>query len=332
LFGFHLFYCYIVQNLGIMKSLNQFFILIIAFLCLNSCDRGRTNEQGAAGNGNTEYKEISIRCDTCFQKVLAAWIEDFNRSHPMIALINADSNADFSLVSEDHLAEMQDSGLWYAPVMREGIIPLISARNPYLEKLQQQGISKENLVRIFTDDQISWGEVLGTDAGEQFAVYLPERGKGFNTKWANFLDINVESLQGERYAYKDSLLNAFTSNPYAIAVLNACCAFDPETNEIRGEVAPLSIDLNNDGRIDKKEHISNELCEVERDLYLGLHPSELCYCIFLVADQMPEKEEQIIFIKWILAEGQRYVAEQGYSIIRQSVSKKTIRDLEARVQ
>ncbi|MEE4256825.1 MAG: hypothetical protein V2I47_07295 [Bacteroidales bacterium] len=315
-----------------MKSLNQFFILITAFLCLNSCDRGRTTEQGAAGNGDPEYIEISIRCDSCFQKVLTAWIEDFNRSHPMIALIIADSNADFSLISEDHLIELKDTGLWNVPVMREGIIPLISARNPYLEKLQQQGISKENLVRIFTGDQISWGEVLGTDAGEQFAVYLPERGKGFNTKWANFLDINVESLQGERYAYKDSLLNAFTSNPYAIAVLNACCAFDPETNEIRGEVAPLSIDLNNDGRIDKKEHISNDLCEVERDLYLGLHPSELCHCIFLLADEMPATEEKLVFIKWILTKGQHHVADHGYSVIRHTAAKKIIEALEARDQ
>jgi len=315
-----------------MKSLNQFFILITAFLCLNSCDRGRTNEQGAAGNGNTEYKEISVRCDTCFQKVLTTWIEDFNRTHPMTAVIIADSNADFSLTSEDHLIELKDTALWHVPVMREGIIPVISARNPYLEKLKQQGISKENLVRIFTDDQISWGEVLGTDAGEQFAVYLPERGKGFNTKWANFLDINVESLQGERYAYKDTLFNAFTRNPYAIAVLNACCAFDPETNEIRGEVAPLSIDLNNDGRIDKKEHISNDLCEVERDLYLGLHPSELCHCIFLVADEMPATEEQLVFIKWILTKGQHHVADQGYSVIRNTVAEKIIEALETRDQ
>jgi hypothetical protein len=311
-----------------MKTLSGFFVFLSALFWLAACNSTPSTDNSNADAGEAEYQQVTIRCDTCFQKVLTAWIEDFNRSHPTIALINADINADFSLVSEDHLAEMQDSGLWYAPVMREGIIPVISARNPYLEKLQQQGISKEDLIRIFTNDPISWGEVLGTDTGEPFAVYLPEKGKGFNTKWANFLDIDADSLQAERYAHKDTLFQAFKRNPYAIAVLNACCAFDAETQELREEVIPLSLDLNNDGRIDKKEHISDDLCGIERDLYLGLHPSELCHCIFLVADEMPVEEEQIIFIKWILAEGQRHVAEQGYSIIRQSVSKKIIQDLE----
>lgn len=328
----HLLFCYIAKNCITMKPFSQFFILLSASVCLAACNSTSSKDQNGADAVEPENKQISISCDRSFQKIMTAWVEDFNRSHPMISVVTLDSNADLHLISEDNITGSMDTGFWYVPVMRAGIIPVVSSRNPYLENLEQQGISKENLIRIFTADQINWGEVMGTDSRDPFVPYLPERGKGFNTRWAKFLDVSVESLQGKRYADRDTLIDAFIRNPYTIAVLGACCAYDPETNKIRDELVPLSVDLNNDGRIDKKERISNDLCEVQRNLYLGLHPSKLCNCIFLQAKELPLTEEQIVFIKWILTQGQHHVSDYGYSIMRHAAANKIIQELEAQLQ
>jgi phosphate transport system substrate-binding protein len=120
-------------------------------------------------------------------------------------------------------------------------------------------------------------------------------------------------------------------HPNIIALLSACCAYDPETNKKVDGITSLSIDLNNNGRIDKKEEIGDSLCDIERALYLGLIPSKLCHCIFLQAAQTPVNAEQIAFIKWILTEGQKHVADHGFSIIRHSVAANSIQNLEAQI-
>jgi ABC-type phosphate transport system substrate-binding protein len=313
-----------------MKSIAEFFIVVSVMLCFTACDReGAIDKNIVAGNEGS-LKQISIYCDSDLQNIVSAWIEDFNRSHSMIRVNSSDSDADLILGSENKMVNINDTGLWRVPVMREGIIPVVSVKNPYLYILEQQGLSKENLVRIFTGEQISWGEVLGTDAKEPVMVYLPESGRGCNKRWADFLEVKRESLQGERYADKDKLLQAIKRNPFTIAILNACCAYHPETNNQVDGITALSIDLNSNGQLDKKEKISKDLCELERALYLGLYPSKLCNCIFLQADEAPATEEQLIFVKWILTQGQHHVADHGYSTLRHSAALKIIHELDAR--
>jgi phosphate transport system substrate-binding protein len=212
--------------------------------------------------------------------------------------------------------------------MRDGIIPVVSENNPYLNLLELHGIDKENLKKIFTGEQISWGEVLGNDASERVSVFIPEKGKGYTKKWADFLEIDAALMQAERFRSREALLDSLNQNPYIIAVLNACCAYDPGTNERIDGIVALAIDIDNNGRIDRNEEINDDLCDLQRALYLGLRPSTLCSCIFLQAEQPPVDIEQLTFIKWILSEGQKHVADHGFSVIRHSMADKAIQDLE----
>ncbi len=315
-----------------MRTLIKISVFYISLLCVISCNRGETNMSDNSLDPEISNKQISISCESPFQKILLTWVEDFNLSHPNIQMIVQDSNSDLVLISENRVIESNDTVSWRVPVMREGIIPVVSDENPYLDVLAKQGISKEKLVKIFTGNQVSWGELLGNDAGEKVTVFLPEKGLGCSEKWADFLEISAESLQARRFSNMETILDSIKQNPNIIAVLNACCAYDPETNEGVEGIIALSMDLNNDGRIDSKEEISDDLCELERALYLGLHPPKLCSCIFLQADQKPEGNEEIIFIKWVLTEGQKQVVDHGFSIIRHSVAVKAIQDLEANLK
>ncbi len=311
-----------------MRTLFKYSMICIALLCVISCDSGKSSMVDNSKEDEAKGKQISISCAPQLQKILSAWVKDFNQSHPHLQVSIQDSNSDFLLLSENQVLELNDEGSWRIPVMREGIIPVISDKNPYQDILQQQGISKEKLKMVFTGKQIRWGEILGTDARERVTVFLPDRSSVCNKKWADFLEVNVELLDGKRFQNKETLHDSIKQNPYIIAVLNACCAYNPETGERVEGTTALPIDLNNNGRIDRNEEISDELCDLERALYLGLHPSKLCSCIFLQAAQKPVNAEQIIFIKWILTEGQKHVADHGYSNIRHSMAVKAIQELE----
>jgi len=312
-----------------MRTFLKISILFTVLLCIISCDRGETTMLNNSIDQDIEIKQISISCASPFQKVLLNWVVDFNNTHPNIQVSIQDSNFDFLLISENLLFELNDEESWRIPVMREGIIPVISENNPFLSILEQQGISKDDLIKIFTGEHLSWGEILGNDAEEKVVVFLPERGKGYNTKWAGFLELNPELLQGKRFSNMEILLDSIRQSPFIIAVLNACCAYNPETNERVDGIRALYMDVNNDGRIDRKEEIADDLCELERAVFLGLIPPELCNCIFLQAEQAPVNREQIVFIKWILTEGQKHVVDYGYSVVRHSTTTKVMQELEA---
>jgi phosphate transport system substrate-binding protein len=274
------------------------------------------------------HKQISISCSADLQKVLSSWIQDFKQEYPNIQLTFQDTNSDFLLTFQDRALEIEAEETWRIPVMREGIIPVISDQNPYMDKLEYQGIDKDMLIRIFTTNQISWGDILRNDAKEKVSVFLPDEAMSCNKKWADFLGIDAELMQAKRFSDKKMLYDFISQDPYSIAVVNACCAYNPETNESIEGIKALSIDLNDNGHIDSKEEISDNLCDLERAFYLGLLPSKLCNCIFLQAEQKPTNKEQIIFIKWILTVGQKHVADHGFSIIRNSMAVKLIQDLE----
>lgn len=214
-------------------------IFWIALLCVMSCSRGETDISDSPISSETSNKQISISCASPLQKILLHWIKDFNQTHPHIQVSVEDSNYDFLLISESRVNEMKDTVSWRVPVMREGIIPVISENNPYLNMLEKQGISKEKLKKIFTGEQISWGEILRNDASEKVTVFLPGEGRGYNKKLAEFLGIEAELLQGKRFSSKEILLDSIKQNPYIVAILNACCAYVPETNEEWMELPPL---------------------------------------------------------------------------------------------
>lgn len=315
-----------------MKTALKISVILFVLLYLISCNSEGTKTHNNSTNQELGSTQISISCDSLYQRIMASWVEDFNQSHPRIMLSVQDSNADFLLISENRMIELNDTVSWRVPVMREGIILIISDKNPYLDMLEQRGISKEHLIRIFTGNQISWGEILEIDAKNQVAILLPEGGKGYDKKWADFLEINAALLQGNRFSNKETLLDSMNANPFSIAILNACCAYNPETNEREDGIIALSIDLNNNGTIDKKEKTSDDLCDFQRNVYLGLTPAKLCNCIYLQAEQAPVNAEQIAFVKWILTEGQKHVIDHGYSIVRHSTANKILQDLQAPIE
>jgi len=315
-----------------MRTIIKYSMICIAFLCVISCDGVKNSMVDNSKEDEVKGKQISISCAPELQKILSAWVKDFNQSHPQLQVSIQDSSSDFLLLSENQVLELNDEDSWRIPVMREGIIPVISDKNPYQDILRQQGINKEKLKMVFTGKQIKWGEILGTDAMERVTVFLPDRRSVCNKKWADFLEVDVELLVGKRFQNKETLHDSIMQNPFIIAILGACCAYNPETGEREKGTTALPIDLNNNGRIDRNEEISDELCDLERALYLGLHPSKLCSCIFLQAAQKPVNAEQIIFIKWILTEGQKHVADHGFSVIRNSMAVKAIQDLEDQVK
>jgi len=60
----------------------------------------------------------------------------------------------------------------------------VNQRNPYLEKLIDQGMSPEEFMRLFTSDKpVTGGDILGIKASEKIKVYTRADESGAAEVW-----------------------------------------------------------------------------------------------------------------------------------------------------
>ena len=178
-------------------------------LSIFSCKQNETDQLVIASNEKVTSGQISISCDAHLQRILNILIIEFNITFPDIRMTMQEAGSDFYLNSDNLPCELFSDSAWKIPVMREGIIPVISDNNPHLDKLLEQGLNKELLKSVFTGSIHSWGELLGIDDEREIRVLLPAKGMGHNKKWEKLIGVDAGLLQGEQIPDKTTLLDLF---------------------------------------------------------------------------------------------------------------------------
>lgn len=76
------------------------------------------------------------------------------------------------------------------------------------------------------------------------------------------------------------------------------------------------MDLNVNGKIDYIERIPEDLKSMQRVIWLGSYPNNLCRPLWLLAKEKPESPGMQDFLTWILTDGQNVACEHGYCRLR----------------
>ena len=86
-------------------------------------------------------------------------------------------------------------------------------------------------------------------------------------------------------------------------------------------IAVVPVDLDNNGKADKKELFYKDIFEVQRAAYLGKYPSVLCQGVFLVTLGSPSKPGIKEFLEWVLTQGQPIAEKEGDARLRRCQAK-----------
>lgn len=261
--------------------------------------------------------------------LMEVWADEFSKNHANLnievtnvgsekgiaALLSGD--ADLAMVSRNLTPEEESKGLWYLTVSKEGVIPIFNEKNPHLQDILNKGVSRTDLIRLFTArNMLSWGDLLGINNSDPVIVFIRSDPSGTGEVWSDYLGIEQKKLVGIKTPGDLQIIESVFNEPLSISFCNAHSAYSLIGDTIQQGIKVLPIDFNNNGRIDSKEQFYNNLCEVQRAAYLGKYPSHLCRELYVVSIGRPSNPAIIQFLKWIYKDGQKIAAKEGYAVLR----------------
>jgi phosphate transport system substrate-binding protein len=218
-----------------------------------------------------------------------------------------------AMISRPLTDEEMGAGIWTIPVAKDGVAPIVNQNNPFIEKLLNQGISPDEFMHIFSSGkQVTWGEILDTNAKDKIAVYTRADESGAADIWAAFIYKKASDLRGIGITGDDEMIKSIQDNPLAIGFCNFSYAFDVSTGERKKDIQIIPTDLDFDNKIDRVEVPFRNLEEAHRSLWLGFFPEQLCRELTLGSLGKPTDPAVVEFLHYVLGEGQSSVKKIGF--------------------
>lgn len=275
---------------------------------------------------------ISISGAWALYPMVLKWAEEFKKIHPKVTIdIQAggagkgmadvlSGMADLGMVSRDiHPEEIAKGALGFA-VTKDGVVATLSARNPYLAEIFKKGIDRRCLIDIWTGDKaVTWGQVLGTSVADPVRVFTRSDACGAGETWAAYFGKKQEDLGGIGVYGDPGVADAVRREPLGIGYNNINFAYDAKTLKPVDGLVIAPIDLDGNSRLDATEQIYATRNDITRAIAGNIYPSPPARDLYLVAKGRSAKKAVVEFLRWVLADGQKYVPETGY--IRLSAEK-----------
>ncbi len=306
--------------------------VLFMLLFVASCGNNKKNTNNNGNNDSTKTVSstlegtISISGAFALYPMVVKWKEEFTKLNPKVRIDVSAGGAgkgmtdalaglvDIGMVSREISTEEQSKGAWYIPVVKDAVVPVISDNNPQLEKLLNEGISKEKLQGIFISGKIkTWGQACNVKTDKNpVKVYTRSDACGAADVWAKYLGKKQEDLLGVSVFGDPGITQAIQNDNLGIGYNNICYAYDATTKLEAKGIRVLPIDVNGNGIVDDNEFFYHHKDSIISAIKDGRYPSPPARDLYLVTKGKPTNPLVIAFMKWILSDGQKYVGETGY--------------------
>jgi phosphate transport system substrate-binding protein len=261
--------------------------------------------------------------------LMNVWAQEYQKQHPDVKIEVSGGGAgkgmadaiagvvDIGMVSRDIRPEETDKGAFSVSVAKDAVVCTVNAGNPVVDTLKTRGVTREEFERIFITRKITtWGELVGDPAvKDTIKVYTRADSCGAAETWAKFLgDYGQEDLTNAADAgimYDPDLAGAVKNDEFGIGYNNINFAYDFHSSKPIEGINACPIDVNANGKIDPEENFYGDQKQLLKAIVDGVYPSPPARDLHLVTKgefKGPAKD----FVKWILTDGQKLVAESGY--------------------
>ena len=248
-----------------MKRAVYLFTSLLLIIC-NSLYGSNSYDAKEADQGDT----FTVLATPDVYTLSAKWADEYNKLNPgtNIKVINVASQEKASdlikeggigFVSNEFYIWMQNESLWKEVVGRDVIVPVINAKNPFVDEISRKGISPEVLsLFVKKGDFRNWGDLLKN--GEKHkADYYCINEKGALGNLADFLNTDEKSIAGINTRSSAEVVSAIQKDPYSMGFCKLINLIDFQNQSMVENVRLLPIDRNGNGLIDSNEKIYDDI-------------------------------------------------------------------------
>lgn len=255
--------------------------------------------------------------------MMVKWAEEFKKVHPKVRIDISAGGAgkgvadalsglvDIGMVSRELRPEELRHHVFYVPVVKDAVFPVVNQNNPVVKEIVKKGIRKKAFVDLWLSGRkMNWGELTEIPINQKIGVYTRSDSCGAAETWAKYLGAQQEDLKGIAVYGDPGVAEAVRRDKSGIGYNNLNYAYDMKTGMPVAGLQVVPIDVNENGRTDPLERLGTKQDAIKVVL-AGVYPSPPARNLYLVAKvsfSALAKE----FVGWILSDGQKYVEGVGY--------------------
>lgn len=274
-----------------------------------------------------EIPTIRISGAWALYPMMVVWADEYQKTQDVVIEVAGggagkgisdvlNGQVDIGMVSRPIREEELEQGAFYIATVKDSVVAIVNKDNPVLMEIYEQGLSQEDLRKVFFKETVNWGEIVGKDIiDDQITVYGRADASGAAKVWASFLgDYTQSDLQEKadaNFSGDQPVAAAVKGEKNAIAFTNLNYAYSIETGKFAESIRPVPVDLNNNNSLDIKEGFYDNRDVFIKSVSEGKYPSPPARRDYVVG-KGPFTAEVKEFIEWILTDGQKYVVENGY--------------------
>lgn len=269
--------------------------------------------------------------------MMAKWAEEYQKINPNVhfdvqgggagkGMTDVLSNAvDIAMVSRETRPEEEAQGAFPVPVTIDAVVGTFNANNPYRDQFLTTGITPEKAAAVWISGEITtWGQLLGTDSSEAIHVYTRSDASGAGEMWAKFSGGTAqEDLTGTAVNADPGLAEAVRQDPLGVGYNNIGFTYDLATGAINEGLQVIPIDLNGNGQIDADEDFYQKRDDLTAAIAARVYPYPPARPLYLVTKGEPSPLIRD-FYRWVLTEGQAFVADSGYINLPEAQIQETL--------
>ena len=302
-----------------MKTRILLFIgmLLITFSNVSSQETGSKNNV-------TQKGAINVLSSPDLYNLTTKWAGEYERLNPKVSIIvKMGSDAGIAgmlkagtgigIISQGSDPAHHIESAWNIVIGRDMIVPVINAKNPFLDEINQIGISPEAFIRIIESrENLTWGSLLGNGQNIPVHCYMVNDAS-VKSGVADFVKVNPDVVSMMTVETGAELVAAIRKDPDAIGFCRMVSILDANNQTLAENIRLLPIDKNGNGKIDYMEKIYDNLQTFSRGVWIGKYPKALSGNIYAVSAVQPNNENESAFLTWVLTDGQKFLNQQGFS-------------------
>ena len=268
---------------------------------------------------------ISISGAFALYPLAVKWGQEYKKLHPGITFDISAGGAgkgisdalggmvDLGAVSRDLYPDELKKGAYPVSVTRDAVVPTVNAGNPNIDQILAKGIKKDVFIGIFVNSTIKNWKQAGFSVGAPINTYTRSDAAGAAEVWAKYLgNKKQEDLKGTGVYGDPGLLQAVKRDKISIGFNNISYAYDTKSKQQLAGIRVVPIDINGNGKIDADESFYGTIDDLRAAIAAGKYPSPPARDLFFITKGKTQKPEVVAFLKWVLTDGQKYVADAGY--------------------
>jgi len=293
-------------------------VILLAGLYLFSGGKEEQAKESVKVSGAWALYPLMIRWAEEYQKVNSGVSIEVSAGGAGKGMADTLSNlVEIGMISREIDPSEVDKGAFGLAVAKDAVVPTMNKDNPHASYLLSHGITRDKFKMIFVSgDLTQWGGVASDPSvTTKISVYTRSDSCGAGDVWAKYMGVKQEDIKGIGVNGDPGIAEAVSRDVNGMGYNNLGFAYDLKTGLPTGNLAIIPLDTNADGIIEDRENFYGNRADVIAAIADGRFPSPPARDLYIVTKGPPTGATRD-FINWILNDGQKYIAPEGYITLK----------------